>query len=131
MGKRTTGRRLAIQILYQMDLCRASLDDACDAAFSNVDYIEQTRDFSVELASRIWEVKDQLDVMIEEKSKEWKLERINPIDRNILRLGIYELLHAPEKLPPGVIIDEAVELAKKFSDPESSKFINGILGNIN
>jgi len=130
MGKRSTGRRLAIQILYQMELRHVSLEQACEAAFSNTDYIDATKDFSQHLAQEVWSVKSEIDPLIDEYSKGWKLERINIIDKSILRLAIYELLYSRE-LAKRIVIDEAVELAKKFSDPEASKFINGILGNIN
>ncbi|MFH1428583.1 MAG: transcription antitermination factor NusB [Candidatus Margulisiibacteriota bacterium] len=129
MGKRSTGRRLTIQILYQMELSNASFEQACEAAFTNTDYIEATRDFAAQYAEQVWALKAEIDPVIDKYSKGWKIERINVIDKSILRLAVYEMLHVNE-LPKSVIIDEAVELAKKFSDPDAAKFINGILGNI-
>ncbi|MFC1478280.1 transcription antitermination factor NusB [Candidatus Margulisiibacteriota bacterium] len=129
MGKRSTGRRLAMQILYQMEIGHASFEEACEAAFVNTDYITATRDFAAHCAEQVWAHKEDIDPVIDKYSKGWKIDRINIIDKSILRLAVYELLHGKE-LPKGVIIDEAVELAKKFSDPDAAKFVNGILGNI-
>ncbi|MFA5929056.1 MAG: transcription antitermination factor NusB, partial [Candidatus Margulisiibacteriota bacterium] len=123
MGKRSTSRRLAMQIIYQMEFSNISLEDACGAALSNVEYIDETKEFSCDLAAKTWEHKAELDQLIEKYSKGWKLERINVIDKSILRLALYELLYSKD-LPKNIVIDEAVELAKKYSDPEASKFVN-------
>lgn len=127
MGKRSTSRRLAIQILYQMELSATSLDDACEAAFSNTKYIEETLTFSKELASNVWANKAEIDPIIDKQATGWKIERLNIVDKSILRLGVYELLFAKD-LPKNIIIDEAVELARSYCDPEATKFVNGILG---
>jgi len=129
MGKRSTSRRLAVQILYQMDLCEASFEQAAEAAFSNTNYIDETINYAKELAKNTWENKKDIDEIISEKSKDWSIDRLAIVDKNILRLALYELLKTPD-LSKNVIINEAVELAKKFSDIEAPKFINGILGSI-
>jgi len=72
----------------------------------------------------------ELDVMISKYAPEWPLDQISPIDRNILRLGLFELLLYSEQTPPKVVINEAVELAKEFGGEKSGKFINGVLGKV-
>lgn len=129
MGKRSTSRRLAIQILYQMELSATSLADACEAAFSNTQYIDDTLSYAEEFAKKVWQNLAVIDPIIDKQATGWKIERLNIIDKSILRLGVYELLIAKE-LAPSIVIDEALELAKAYSDPESAKFVNGILGGL-
>ena len=73
---------------------------------------------------------EKIDEILSQNSKDWKVSRMASIDRNILRLAIYELFFAPEKLQPGIIINEAVELAKKYGTDDSGRFVNGILGSL-
>lgn len=73
---------------------------------------------------------EKIDELLSQNSKDWKVSRMASIDRNILRLAIYELFFAPEKLQPGIIINEAVELAKKYGTDDSGRFVNGILGSL-
>ncbi|MCA9335083.1 transcription antitermination factor NusB, partial [Candidatus Saccharibacteria bacterium] len=89
--------------------------------------IEDT-DFVSELVHGVLEKQDDLDNQIRPLAPEWPLEQIARIDRNILRLGLYELLYRGDHVPPKVAINEAVELAKAFGSDNSSKFINGVLG---
>jgi N utilization substance protein B len=128
VGKRSTGRRLAMQILYQLDIRNGSMDEAVEAAFSNMEYELPTRTFAQDIAAAAWAHRDVIDPLIEEKAKDWRLDRIFPLDKSILRLAFYELLYAEEKDDKAVVINEAVELAKTYSDPDAAKFINGILG---
>ena len=85
--------------------------------------------FSRQLVLGIWEHREELDKLISQSSKNWRLERMSHADRNILRVGVFELLFMND-IPPKVSIDEAVELGKKFGTEESGAFINGILDNI-
>ena len=71
---------------------------------------------------------EAIDALITENSREWKVERMSGIDRNVTRLAIYEMKFSPEKLTPNIVINEAVELAKKFGTDDSGRFVNGILG---
>ncbi len=74
--------------------------------------------------------REEIDQLIGAKSKEWRLERMPAIDRNILRMAVYEMKYSKEHLTPNIVINEAVELAKKFSTDDSGRFVNGILGSI-
>ena len=85
--------------------------------------------FSRQLVLGIWENREELDKLITQSSRNWRLERMSYADRNIIRLGVFEMLYMDD-IPPKVSIDEAVELGKKFGTEESGAFINGILDNI-
>lgn len=126
MGKRSTSRRLAMQALYQADHANIGIKEALDKIFEDEKFIDETKEFSSKIAIETWGNKKELDVLIEKYSKEWKIERMGGVDRNILRMAIYELRQ--NEVPDQVIINEAVELAKKYSSPEAAKFVNGILG---
>ncbi len=126
MGKRSTSRRISMQALYQAECAGIDIREALENIFEQDKYIKETREFSAQLAQGAWENLGKIDKIIEKYSREWKLERMGRVDRNILRLAVYELTET--KVPAQVIIDEAVEIAKKYSTTEAAKFINGILG---
>lgn len=91
----------------------------------------EDKDFVWNLVKGVVEHKDQLDVIIEKAAPEWPLEQITVIDRNILRLGLFELLYEDRKeVPPKVAINEAIELAKTYGGESSGRFVNGVLGTI-
>ncbi len=90
---------------------------------------EGVMDFAKKLVLGIWENREALDRIIGKSSLNWRLERMSHVDRNILRLGTYEIMHMAD-IPPKVSIDEAVEIGKRFGTEESGAFINGILDNI-
>lgn len=87
------------------------------------------RAFSRELVRGVLEKREELDGLIKRSSKNWRLERMSPVDRNILRVAVFEILYLQD-IPPKVSIDEGVELGKKFGTEESGSFINGILDHI-
>ncbi|MFA4967295.1 MAG: transcription antitermination factor NusB [Candidatus Margulisiibacteriota bacterium] len=126
MGKRSTSRRLAMQALYQAEVGRIDIKKALENLFEEEKYIDETREFSTKLAEGAWRSKDKLDRLIVKYSKDWKLDRMGGVDRNILRLALYELTES--KTPAEIVINEAIEVAKKYSTLEAAKFINGILG---
>jgi N utilization substance protein B len=127
MGKRTTSRRLAMQAIYQSELSKTSIDEALTNLFGEEELAEDTREFTKKLAEGVLGKKDDLDRKIKEYSKNWEIGRINMINKAILMLALYELIYEKDT-PKAVVINEALELAKRYSDPESAKFINGILG---
>jgi len=127
MGKRTTSRRLAMQAIYQSELSKTSVDEALTNLFGEEELAEETREFTSRLAEGVIDKKDALDRKIKEYSKNWEIGRISMINKSILMLALYELIYEKDT-PKAVVINEALELAKKYSDPESAKFINGILG---
>ena len=134
MGARRLARERALQALYQMDMLQSSHPlDALDAAWvASAD--EGAKDdsahaFALELVAGVREHLVEIDKTIEEHSHNWRLDRMSRIDRNVLRLGIFELKFR-EDIPRKVSINEAVELGKTFGTQESSAFINGLLDRV-
>lgn len=133
MRKRTRARELALQILYQADVTQVSPKDLVEPFFSMDAYINEdpdVRKFSVSLVNDIAEKLTCLDEAISSYATNWELDRMAMVDRNILRLAGFELLFRKD-IPPKVAINEAVELAKKYGDLDSGKFVNGVLDKIN
>ena len=129
MRKRTRARQLALEVLYQVDLCgTAVLDEALADMVARADEPD-VRDFAAGLVTGTLDRRDELDRVIKEVAQNWDLSRMATIERNILRLGTYELLHRDD-IPPKVSINEAIELAKAYSTAESGMFVNGILDRI-
>jgi len=126
MGKRSTSRRLAMQAIYQAEVSGNSIEEALDNVLEGEKFIAETKKFSKDLAAAAWEDREQSDKIIESLAIDWPLERIGKVDRAILRLALHELKSG--ETPLSVVINEAVELAKKYSSEEAAKFINGILG---
>jgi len=116
-----------MQILFSADLGQGDIEQAAKDTLLENDYIEDTCVFARALAKGVWQNKVEIDAVMSRQTIGWPLDRMSAVDRNILRLAIYELNYQPET-PPSVVINEAVELAKKFGTDESPKFINGILG---
>jgi transcription antitermination protein NusB len=138
-------REMAVQMLYQLDLGGASLREV-HAAFDVAEYLalrreeaapgeaasacfdeallalEQAREMTSEVAARL----EEIDARIRSQAEHWRLERMPAVDRNILRLAVWELFHATD-VPPLVVVDEAVELAKRFGAEQSGRFVNGLL----
>lgn len=126
MGKRTTSRRLAMQALFLAEQGKVSIEKALDDVLSTDDFLDDTKEFAVSLASQSYNQKEELDQLIKEYLKDWSLDRLSGVDRNILRLAFCEL--KLKQSPESVVINEALNLAGKYSAPESVKFINGVLG---
>jgi N utilization substance protein B len=130
MASRHRSRHRAIQILYQSDIRQIAPDEAI-ASFYDTLYSEENdqkprRDeFMEELVKGAAAQKTDIDRRIEQHSEHWRIDRMSAVDRNILRMSIYELIEG--KIPPAVIIDEALDLSRRFSGDESVSFINGIL----
>ena len=129
MRKRTQARELALQLMYQLDLRGDEILDEVNAALSPGAGDPEMLDFARELVHGCREKRADIDRQIEEVAKNWQLKRMAAIDRNILRLATYELLYR-EDIPPLVTINEAIDIAKKFSTKNSGPFVNGILDNI-
>lgn len=120
-----------MQILYQMDITRDKLSDIWDGFWFSCDeeIDEAVKDFTRDLVQGVTDNLAAIDLKISQYAKNWELERMAVVDRNILRLGGYEILFRKD-IPPKVSINEAVELAKKYSDVQAGKFVNGILDKI-
>lgn len=129
-GKRRHGRELAVQCLYQMDITGEDGRDAVAAFWETQSEVPAaTRRFAEELIRGVVEHRATLDEKISRYAEHWDLERIAVVDRNILRLAIYEMMFRAD-IPPVVSINEAIEIAKKYSTRESGAFVNGILDRI-
>jgi N utilization substance protein B len=129
MGKRRSGRQLALRTLFQIDVGRLSAQEAISLSTAANKTAAETQAFARELVETTLQHRPDIDHLIEKYARGWTLERMANVDRNVLRLAICELLYLPD-IPPSVTVDEAVELAKKYSTGESGRFVNGILGNL-
>ena len=130
MRKRTQARELALQLLYQLDLRGEETLAEMEAYLAQEESGDaEVRSFAKELLLGYWEQRATIDQKIEEVAKNWQLRRMAAIDRNILRLATFELLYRDD-IPPLVTINEAIDIAKKFSTKNSGPFVNGILDNI-
>ncbi|MCR4338030.1 MAG: transcription antitermination factor NusB [Candidatus Omnitrophica bacterium] len=131
MRKRTLARECVLKILYQKEITGRPFDQARDIFWENDtdETSSEVREFANRLIYGVEKNLGAIDEKISYYATNWQLKRMAVIDRNILRLGVYELQYMAD-IPPKVTINEAVELAKKFGDTESSKFVNGILDKI-
>lgn len=134
MGARRTGRERALQALYQLEISPGSVIAALESAWAAVADEEPKPDpdakrFAQELAEGAWGKREEIDALIQQHSHNWRVDRMNRIDRNVLRIGIFELQYRPD-IPRKVTLNEAVELAKRFGTEDSSAFINGLLDRV-
>ncbi len=133
MATRHISRSIVMQSLYEWDFGKMK-EDLMSITRKNTDEfgagLEET-DFIFELAEGVLKNKETIDKIIEKTAPDWPLEQINLLDRNILRIGIYELLYEDkDAVPPKVAINESIELAKNYGGENSRKFINGVLGTV-
>jgi len=127
MGRRRNSRVLALQLMYQCDTGHRPLRETLHDFWESRGMPEaETRRFAEELVEGVLEHLGEIDGMIESHSEHWDPQRMAVVDRNILRLAIYEILHRAD-IPPKVSINEYVDIAKKYSTAESGAFVNGIL----
>lgn len=132
MRKRTRSREFALQVLYQIDITRNNYDASLAnfwQAHSEEDIEEGMKNFTAELVRGVAQNLNAINTKISQYAANWKLERMAVVDRNILRMSCFELMFRDD-IPPKVSINEAVELAKKYSGPEAGKFVNAILDKI-
>lgn len=139
MGKRRMAREMAVQMLYQSEMGGSSAPQVM-AGFDRADYlsaaqgeyldrrraVDEAFDYARGLLSGTLEHREEIDGLIRSQADNWRLERMPAVDRNILRLAVYEILYQQET-PDLVVVDEAIELAKKFGSEQSGRFINGLL----
>ena len=133
MGKRRDAREYAVQFLFQGDFdpdCHKSdIHGALDLFWEEKEAGEDVKQFAIALIQGAIGHQTQIDDLIRKYTENWELNRLAAVDRNVLRLAIYEMLYRPD-VPPIVSINEAVDIAKKFSTAESGKFVNGILDRV-
>jgi N utilization substance protein B len=133
MGARRTGRERALQALYQLEMAPGTPAEALASAWSaSAEEGKPDPDavrFAQELVDGVRAHQAEIDELIEKHSHNWRLDRMSRIDRNVLRLGVFELKYRPD-IPKKVSINEAVELGKNFGTEESSAFVNGLLDRV-
>ncbi len=136
-GPRHASRQAALQVLYAVDLAAGTRgarsaaaapvgpDGVFEAIAANFDLPGSARAFAKELVGGVTSRREELDALLAEHSRNWRIPRMAAVDRNILRLAAYELLRTAT--PTSVILDEAIELARRFGDQPSPAFVNGVL----
>jgi N utilization substance protein B len=130
VGTRTRARECALQALYQLDLSGGDPRDALRLILAHFEEADkETEQFADELVRGVQSERRAIDELIQKSSTNWKLDRMARVDRNILRLAVYEILRRAD-VPLRVTLNEAVELGKKFGSEESSAFVNGVLDRI-
>lgn len=126
LGIRRRAREFALQVLYQIDVTHREVGEALSLFWDNFASDEESRDFCEGLVRGVIDHCDELDRLIKTHAEHWKLSRMTWIDRNILRIAVYEFLYLQD-IPPKVTMNEAVEIGKRFGSEESGAFINGVL----
>lgn len=126
MGHRRKAREYAMQALYMYETVRTSVDDLTRLQWVDKEISDELREFAIGLVEGTIAHIDSIDGLIIKYSKNWKFERINPIDKSILRISIYSLMYL-DSIPYAVTIDEGIELGKTYGSENSGQFINGIL----
>ena len=126
MGLRRRGREFALQLLFQVEMTRDPIIDVAQRFWATQEPDQDARPFADELSAGTLENLAGIDQRIAGATEHWRLERMAVVDRNVLRIAVFELAYRQET-PPAVVIDEAIEVVRKFGAPESAPFINGIL----
>src|SRR5271170_1723136 len=129
MGLRHLGRELALQALYQIDLSGDPAREHPAVLSANFAADQRARAFAIGLVEGVCRERAALDKHLAEVIENWSIERLSRVDHNVLRIALYELLQEPA-IPARVTMDEAIELAKRFGDRDSGRFVNGVLDQV-
>jgi transcription antitermination protein NusB len=130
MGTRRKSRELVLQMLFQADMGKQTPEQVRQTFWREHDGIsEEARDFAEELFRVAMDRASEVDGLIERHAEHWRMERMAAVDRNVLRAAVAEMIAFPST-PRAVVINEALEIARKFSSPESVHFINGVLDSV-
>ena len=129
MGRRHRAREIALELLYQIDMTGEAPAEALAAYLGPRRLPKELARFAEELVRGAWKNREEIDKLVGDSADHWKVERMPAVDRNLLRLATYELIHSTEA-PPAVVIDEALELAKRYCDVGSTAFVNGVLDHV-
>lgn len=127
--RRRKSRELALRMLYQLETNSANQELALENYCNIFPYQQDVIDYAEYLMLGVKRYKETVDKYIQDACENWKINRIAFVDKNILRIGIYEMLFS-EDVPPKVAIDEAIELAKKYGNEDSGNFVNGVLDRV-
>jgi N utilization substance protein B len=126
MSKRRTAREIALEALYASEVGEAAWEDSLKDSISRRKPSEEAGDYAARLVKGVFDSREKLDGMISGNLENWRLDRVALIDRIIMEVALFELIECPE-VPTGVIIDEAIEIAHRFSSEKAGAFVNGIL----
>jgi transcription antitermination factor NusB len=126
MDRRTKARELTMQALYQLDVQGSDMLDFLGQFITEADTDDLVRKLASDWTKGTWENLKQCDDLIVVSTIKWQFTRLSPVDKSILRLSVYQLKFCPD-IPPKVVINEAIELAKKYSTDKSPAFVNGVL----
>lgn len=126
MGKRRKARESALQILFQLEFDNSKPEETLKRYWANQRSNTETKGFTKQLINGITAHQDEIDRAIQSGSENWRVSRMPIVDRNILRIAVFELFYE-KSLAPAIVINEAIEIAKKFGSDKSSPFINGVL----
>jgi N utilization substance protein B len=129
MGARTSGREAALQMLFALEAGGSSAGRVITTFWRETPGDPEGRDYADRVVQGVADELDAVDAAIKAASTNWRIERMARVDRNVLRLGAWELLRSKE-VPRAVILDEAVELAKRFGSEDSGSFVNGVLDRV-
>jgi transcription antitermination protein NusB len=130
MGTRRKSRELALQMLFQADMGKQTVDHVRKTFWDeNASASDEVRGFADDLFRVATDRVAEIDKLIEQHAEHWRMDRMAAVDRNLLRAGVAEFLAYPET-PRAVIINESLEIARKFSSPESVQFVNGVLDSV-
>lgn len=127
--RRRKARELALKMLYQLETNNEGAELALDRYCETFPYQKDVTDYAMLLLSGIKKEKEMIDGFITSASEHWKMDRIAFVDKNVMRIGVYEMLFSRD-VPPKVAIDEAIEMGKKYGNGDSGDFINGVLDRI-
>ena len=129
MGTRRQARELAMQALFYMDIRKDASEETLEYFCGCFCPPKKSRPFFRKLVNGVLETKGQIDALVERYSQNWNISRMSCVDRNVMRIAVYEMLYCDD-IPPKVSINEAVDIGKKFGTQESGAFINGIMDSI-
>jgi len=129
MGTRRQARELAMQALFYMDIRKDASEEMLEYFCDCFCPSKKSRPFFIKLVNGVLGAKDQIDALVERFSQNWKINRMSCVDRNVMRIAVYEMIYCDD-IPPKVSINEAVDIGKKFGTQESGAFINGIMDSI-
>jgi len=127
MSKSRSAREFALKVLFQVEVGKVPAEEALEVSFEEARPAVDDRPYIEELVRGTVREEESLDRVIEALAEGWRLDRLAKVDKNVLRMALYELNEHPE-LPVSVVINDAVEIAKKYSTEDSGRFVNGILG---
>jgi len=125
MGNRRKSREYALQLLYAREVTGWKIGEISPLFWKDRSVSPQTREYADSIVSGVINHAVSIDISIEQSSRNWKIARMSYVDRNILRIAVYEFMY--EDSPPVVVINEAIEVAKRYGDGESGQFVNGVL----